>query len=108
MALAAKAELATLFIATREMVTHWQTLIDMVWPQTTKPYPNRQLNSNRSYKKPLFQNNPEWLTWGYGIYDVEAHKISFAITGMQGQKIGLITAPNTIPTYTMKTLPYTC
>jgi hypothetical protein len=29
MASAAKAELAALFIATREMVPHWQTLIDM-------------------------------------------------------------------------------
>jgi hypothetical protein len=34
--------------------------------------------------------------------DVEAHKISFAITGMQGQKNGLMTEPNTIPTYIMK------
>jgi hypothetical protein len=31
-----------------------------------------------------------------------AHKISFAFTGMQAQKIGLITAPNVILIYTMK------
>jgi hypothetical protein len=37
MALAAEAELAALFIATRKMVPHWQTLIDMGWPQTRSP-----------------------------------------------------------------------
>jgi hypothetical protein len=49
----------------------------------------------------LFQNNPKWWTWDCGGYDVEAHEISFAITGMQVQKIGLITAPNLILPYTM-------
>jgi hypothetical protein len=33
MASAAEAELAALFIATRKMVPHRQTLIDMGWPQ---------------------------------------------------------------------------
>jgi hypothetical protein len=37
MALGAKAKLAALFIATREMVPHWQTLIDMGWPQLHSP-----------------------------------------------------------------------
>jgi hypothetical protein len=37
MALAAKAELAALFLATRKMVPHWQNLIDMGWPQPRSP-----------------------------------------------------------------------
>jgi hypothetical protein len=37
MASAAEAELAALFIFTREMVPHWQTLIDMGWPQPHSP-----------------------------------------------------------------------
>ncbi len=37
MALAAKAELAALFIAARQMVPHRQTLIDMGWPQPQSP-----------------------------------------------------------------------
>jgi hypothetical protein len=35
--MAAKAELAALFIAAREMVPHRQTLIDMEWPQSRSP-----------------------------------------------------------------------
>jgi hypothetical protein len=34
---AAKAELAALFIAARELVPHLQTLIDMGWPQPCSP-----------------------------------------------------------------------
>ncbi len=37
MASAAKAELAALFITTREMIPHRQTLIDMGWPQPKSP-----------------------------------------------------------------------
>jgi hypothetical protein len=37
MASAAKAELAALFIAARKMVPHWQTLINMGWPQPRSP-----------------------------------------------------------------------
>jgi hypothetical protein len=37
MALAAEAELAALFIATRKMVPHQQTLIDTGWPQPQSP-----------------------------------------------------------------------
>jgi hypothetical protein len=37
MALAAKAELAALFIAAHEMVPHRQTLINMGWPQPRSP-----------------------------------------------------------------------
>jgi hypothetical protein len=37
MALAAKAELAALFIATRKMVPHQKTLIDTGWQQPCSP-----------------------------------------------------------------------
>ncbi len=37
MASAAEAELAALFIAACKMVPHWQTLIDMGWPQPQSP-----------------------------------------------------------------------
>ncbi len=37
MALAAEAELAALFNATREMVPHQQTLINIGWTQTQSP-----------------------------------------------------------------------
>jgi hypothetical protein len=37
MALAAEAELAALFIAACKMVPHWQTLINMGWPQPCSP-----------------------------------------------------------------------
>jgi hypothetical protein len=37
MALAAEVELAALFIAARKMVPHWQTLINMGWPQPRSP-----------------------------------------------------------------------
>jgi hypothetical protein len=41
MALAAKSELAALFVMAREMIPQRQTLISMGWPQPKKPYPNR-------------------------------------------------------------------
>ena len=37
MTLAAEAELAALFITARKMVPHWQTLINMRWPQPCSP-----------------------------------------------------------------------
>ena len=37
MASASKAELAALFITAREMMPHFQTLIDMGWPQLKSP-----------------------------------------------------------------------
>ncbi len=37
MALSAKPELAAIFIAAHKMVPHWQTLIDIRWPQPQSP-----------------------------------------------------------------------
>jgi hypothetical protein len=75
-------------------------------PATTQPYPNRQLNSGRGYKpnhcsKMIQKDGHEAM---YDGYNVKTHKINFAITGMHVQKIGLIMAPNTILTYTMKSI----
>jgi len=50
----------------------------------------------------LSPKGPKWWTWDCGGYDVAAPRNSFAITGMQGQRIGPITVLNTIQTSTTK------
>ncbi len=54
MALAAKAELAALFIITRKMVPHRQTLIDMGWPQPWSPIQTDNLTAVGVTNKTIF------------------------------------------------------
>jgi hypothetical protein len=102
MALAAKAELGTLFIAARKMVPHQQTLIKMGWPQPCSPLQTDNSTAVGVTNKTIFPKQSKIMDMKLWWLQCQDHKISFTITGMQVQKIGLITAPNTILTYTMK------
>jgi hypothetical protein len=53
MALAAEAELAALFIATRKMVPYWQTLTNMGWPQPQSPIQTHNSTAVRVTKKTI-------------------------------------------------------
>jgi hypothetical protein len=59
MALAAKAELAALFIAACVIGSHLQILIDMGWPQPCSPIQTDNSTAVGVTNKTMFQNNPK-------------------------------------------------
>jgi hypothetical protein len=99
---AIKAKLAALFISAWKMVPHQQTLIVMRWPQPCSPIQTDNSTAVGVTNKTIVPKWSKmmdmrlWWLWCWGSQN------QFCYYWDAGSKIGLITAPNTILTWTKK------
>jgi hypothetical protein len=100
MAFAAKSELAALFFTAREMIPHRQTLITMGWPQPKSPIQTDNPTAAGVTKKTIVPRRSKMMDMRFWWLIAAHPKINFNITGMQAQRTGPTTTPNTtlVPT----------
>jgi hypothetical protein len=102
MALAAKSELAILFVTAREMIPHRQTLISMGWPQPKSPIQTDNSTAAGVTNKTIVPRQAEMMDMCFWWLRCCASQDQFHYYWALALKTGLTTTPNTTWTPTMK------
>jgi hypothetical protein len=102
MALAAKSELAALFITAREMIPHRQTFITMGWPQPKSPIQMDNSTAAGVTHKTIVPCRSKMMDIQFWWLHCRTSQDHFNITGTQVLRTGPTATPNTTLTPTTK------